>query len=264
MRHLTCIVLFVFTVLVPLGAIPAAGEKKPTSWRLFIPAEAYEEITLRSLKTIEKAAVSDDKTAAQRIEVEAAFLAGCTLSTRPGGGDYRAAAKYAADLARSGKFKELANFSQDFFRIQRVGDVNDVTKITKNTELLMKTMFTKAKGGEGIHPDLHYLPKLKNLNGIEALIGALANKKLSDENLAKVSKELPLLAYRVAVLGALTHEFTPKKDIEKWRDYSLTMRDASIALAEASAKKDAEGILKTALAIESSCIDCHSVFKNNK
>lgn len=264
MKHLTCIFLFAIATFVPLGAIPAGGEKKPTQWRLFIPAGTYEEITLRSLKTIEKAAVSDDKAAAQRIEVEAAFLAGSTLSTSPGGGDYRAAAKYAADLARTGKFKTLANFSEKFHLIQREGNVDDVTKITKNTELIMKTMFTKAKGGEGIHPDLQYLPKLKNLNGIEALIGALANKKLSDENLEKVSKELPLLAYRVAVFGALTHEFTPKKDVEKWRDYSFTMRDASIALAEASSKKDAEGILKTALAIESSCIDCHSVFKNNK
>ncbi len=263
MKHLTCIFLFAIATFVPLGPVPAGGDKKPTPWKPFIPAETYNEITLRSLQTIEKAAVSDDKTAAQRIEIEAVFLAGCTLSTNPGGGDYRAAARYAADLARSGKFKGLANFSKDFFRIQRDGDVNDVTRITKNTELIMKTMYTKAKGGEGIHPDLQYLPKLKNLNGIEALIGALANKNLSDENLARVSKELPLLAYRVAVFGALTHEFTPKKDVEKWRDYSLTMRDASIALAEASSKKDAEGILKTALAIESSCIDCHSVFKNN-
>ena len=70
---------------------------------------------------------------------------------------------------------------------------------------------TKVKGGEGIPADLQYQPKLKNLNGIESLISALGAKKLSDDNLAKVAKELPNLAYRIAVVGSLTHESVPKK-----------------------------------------------------
>ena len=263
MKHLACIALFGIAILASLATIPAAGEK-PTPWRPFIPVDSYANLTKRSIQTIETKAASGDKNAEARIEVEAILLAGYSLNTAAKNGlaDYRAAARYAADMARSGKSKELVMFSQRVGKIKAVGDTSDVTKYTKGTDLMMKLMFSKAKGGEGIHPDLQYLPKLKNLNGIEALLGALANKKLSDENLAKVSKELPPLAYRVAVIGALTHEFTPKKDVEKWRDYSLTMRDASVALAEASAKKDAEGILKSALAIESSCIDCHSVFKN--
>jgi hypothetical protein len=108
-----------------------------------------------------------------------------------------------------------------------------------------------------------YQPKLKNLNGVEALIGALATKKLSDDNLARVSKELPRLAYRIAVMGSLTHEFTPAKETEKWREYSAAMRDSSITLGDAASKKNAAGLMKAALALESSCIDCHSVFKNN-
>ena len=37
---------------------------------------------------------------------------------------------------------------------------------------------------------MHYHPKLKNLNGIEALIGALGSKKLSDENVSTAVADL--------------------------------------------------------------------------
>ena len=69
---------------------------------------------------------------------------------------------------------------------------------------MMEIYRNKSKGGEGIHADLQYQPKLKNLNGIEALIGALGTKKLSAENLDKVATELPRLSYRIAVTGDLT------------------------------------------------------------
>ena len=122
---------------------------------------------------------------------------------------------------------------------------------------------SKAKGGEGIHPDLQYQPKLKNQNGIEALLSALAAKKITDDNLEKIAKELPNFAYRMAVVAALTHGKAPEKKAAEWRDLSMTLRDTSISLAEAARKKDADGVFKSAQALESSCIDCHSVFKTN-
>ena len=81
------------------------------------------------------------------------------------------------------------------------------------------TLFrNKAKRGEGTHPDLQYQPKLKNLNGIEALIGALGARKLNETNLNIVAKELPILAYRIAVLGTLTFELSPDKAAAKWHE----------------------------------------------
>ena len=142
-------------------------------------------------------------------------------------------------------------------------DVKDWTKVLHATEPMMKIFLSKAKGGEGIHAELQYHPSLKNLNGIEALIGKLAGKKLSDDNLTKVEKELPYLGYRLAVVGSITHEFTPKKEVEKWREFSRDMRDASIALAESARKKDGDGVMKAASALENTCVECHSVFKNN-
>ena len=85
---------------------------------------------------------------------------------------------------------------------------------------MMEIFRGKAKGGEGLHAELQYHPKLKNLNGIEAFLGALAGKKLSDENLDKVAKELPNLASRIAVVGSLTHELPQEKNVAEWRTRS--------------------------------------------
>ncbi len=125
----------------------------------------------------------------------------------------------------------------------------------------MEIYRNKAKGGEGIHADLQYQPKLKNQNGIEALIGALAAKKLSEENLAKVEKELPLLSYRIAVTANLTQYAAPEKGKERWNALAIKMRDSALALAESARKKNADGIQKAADALQNSCTQCHREFK---
>lgn len=244
-----------------------AGGGKGGAWKPFLSDATYKELTARSIKLIEEAAKSDDKRADDRIESEAAILAGYTLSSKNPGDDaaasLRGAALQAAKAAREGKVKPLADFSKLIKSAPKApADVKDYTSYLHATEPMMRMFLSKAKGGEGIHPDLQYQPKLKNLNGIEALLGGLANKKLSDENLGKVSKELPFLAYRLAVVSSVTHELAPKKDAAKWRELSIVMRDSSIALAEAAQKKDGTGVLKAATTLENSCIDCHSAFKN--
>jgi hypothetical protein len=175
----------------------------------------------------------------------------------------RGGALEAAKIARKRDLKKLAVFVKTS-KLWDVGpkEVKDWKPYLQELQWMMEAFRGKAKGGEGIHPDLQYQVKLKNLNGIEAFIGALSGKKLSDENLAKVEKELPNLAYRVAVIGAITHEFAPDKNSGQWRELSLQMRDASIAMAEAAGKKNAEGIWKAAQSLENSCTQCHTVFKN--
>lgn len=253
----TCALLLLMFVV---GVQGQAGDK-PSPWKAMLPDDIYKELTARSIKTIEDAAKADLGTT---IEAEAAILAGYTLSVKNANDDavvtLRASALRAGQLVHDKKsLKPLVAFGA---MVKTAKEGNKELKIhLHDVDDLMAIFRGKAKGGEGIHADLQYQPKLKNLNGIEALIGALATKKLSDANLDKVSKELVPLSYRIAVVGAVTHEVTPGKDAGKWRILATQMRDASLALADAARKKDGDGIMKTALALETTCTACHMGFK---
>ncbi len=262
---------FLFLVIglasVTLLASGVQGGGKSSAWKPYLPDDAYKELTARSIKFIEEIATSGDKNAHEKTEVEAAILAAYTLSSKNAAGDaassLRGASLQAAQSARKSDLKKLAAFGKNIATAPKApAEIKDFTAYLQATEPMMKMFLSQKKGGEGIHPDLHYQVKLKNLNGIEALLSSLAGKKLNDENMAKVSKELPLLAYRLAAVGSITHELTPKKDVAKWREFSIVMRDESIKLAEGASKKNADEILRAATAVENSCIDCHSVFKN--
>ncbi len=131
---------------------------------------------------------------------------------------------------------------------------------------MMNLLRDKAKGGEGTAMELQYNGKLKKTNGIESLIGALAQKPLSEDNAAKTSKELELLAYRVAVFGAITHDNPPAGKIAKdalpgWRKLSLEMRDIAVNLAGAAAKKDVPGIQMASERLQNNCTQCHREYR---
>lgn len=245
-----------------------AGGEKASVWTPFLPEGSYKELSKRSIQFIEESAKAGDKGASDKIEVEAAILIGYTLSVKNPADNtmakVRGAAFDAVKATRMKDLKKLSDFGKSIPPAPMIpAEVKDWTKVLRATEPMMKMFLTSAKGGEGIHADLQYHPSLKNLNGIEALISKLATKKLSDDNLAKVEKELPNLGYRLAVVASITHEFTPKKEVEKWRDLSRDMRDASVALGEAAHKRNGDGVLKAAMALENSCVECHSVFKSN-
>jgi len=243
--------------------VEGEGGDKATPWKPFLSDDAYKELTERSIKAIEAAAKSGDKNALAKIELEAALLAGFTLSVNNANDDDVAKLRGAALAARKKDLKKLAEFGQSIKTAPKaLTEVRDWKSRLPELEELMVFFRNKSKGGEGLHADLQYQPKLENLNGIEALIGALSKKKLNDANMQKVAKELPILAYRVAVFSAVTHEFAPSKGAGQWRDLSNQMRDASIALAEATQKKNVAGVQKSAESLENTCTQCHSAFKN--
>lgn len=213
-----------------------AGEKD-AAWQRFLPEAAYAALMARANKIIDDAQAGKAGSMTT-YEIETAMRDGYRLSVVGTPDDLKKID--ASDLA--GKLK---------MRVRRDEFLVAMMELYRN----------KAKGGEGIHEDLQYQPKLKNQNGIEALIGALASKKLSEENLAKVEKELPLLAYRIAVTANLTRYAAPKKDAERWNKLAGEMRDSAIALADAAKKKDAQGIVKSAESLQKSCTNCHGEFK---
>jgi hypothetical protein len=250
-----------------------AGDAKAPAWKHFLPRQEYEELTKRSLARL-GALAKDEKSEISDVRAEALILAGYAMSTktaplaslpqpaqavkiadlgaRKDGAE--AARKLAVKLA-SGKTDEKDAAEIKSWR-GAIGDVKDI----------MYPLATHAKKGEGIHADLKYNDKMKNQNGIEALINALATKKMTDANLGKMSKELELLGYRVATIGALTLQRGPaekKKGIEDrvWDDQAVMMRDAAIELAEGARKKDGPAILEASKRLENSCVECHAYFK---
>jgi hypothetical protein len=254
-------------MLVLLGSgMGRGGDDKTSPWKAFLSADVYKELSQRSVQAIEAAAKSGDKNATSRIEIEAAILAGYTLSIADPksqeASTLRGAAFHAARAARNKEIEPLMEFAKrSKSGVLAPADPKLLKANGPAVEELMQVFRNKTKGGEGLHADLQYHPKLKNLNGIEALLGTLSAKKLSEDNLAKVEKELPKLGYRLAVVAAITHDLMPQKRGGEWRDLSIQMRDASLALAEAANKKSADGILKAAVSLESSCTQCHSAFK---
>jgi hypothetical protein len=215
-----------------ITASPAGDKESP--WKRFLPEDVFRVLSERSFKTMDEASKAKNKA---KLDVEAAIQRGYTLSVdRKAGNPKKGNPETEAELKAELKRKE-------FFA--------DMMKIYRN----------KAKGGEGIHDELQYQPKLKNQNGIESLIGALAAKKLSDDNLAKVEKELPLLSYRIAVTASLTQYAAPEKGKERWNALAVEMRESALALAESAHKKNADGILMAADALQNSCTQCHREFK---
>ncbi len=266
-RSLLITVVALTTILVFFAGDGQAG-KGDAAFKPILPEGAYAELTKRSIAAIEKTAKSDAKDAAEKIEAEAAVLIGYTLSVKNAGADevakLRGAAVQAVQAARKRDLKMLGDFGKTIAAAPKApAEVKDWKTNLLELQWMMENFRGKAKGGEGLHAELQYHPKLKNLNGTEAFIGAIAGKKLSDENLDKIAKELPNFAYRVAVMGSITHELAPAKDAGKWREISNQMRDSSIALADAAQKKNGDGVFKAAQALESSCTQCHMVFKKN-
>jgi hypothetical protein len=220
-------------LLSPLITASPAGDKE-SPWKRFLPEDVYRVLSERSFKAMDEASKAGNKA---KLNVESAILRGYTLSVdRKAGNPKKGNPETEAELKAELKRKEF---------------LADMMEIYRN----------KAKGGEGIHEELQYQPKLKNQNGVESLIGALAAKKLSEENLAKVEKELPRLSYRVAVTANLTQYAAPEKGKERWNALAVEMRASALALAESAQKKNADGIMKAADALQNSCTQCHREFK---
>lgn len=271
MSRLSRIVVFVLAPAAVLAALSVAGQaggNKAAVWKPFLPESAYSELSRRSLERIGRLA-KDDKAELKDLRAEAVIFAGYTRSTKDradraelrqtaalvaidAAKDNAAAARKIAAQLAAGKPDKAAEPVKSWPAV--TGDIKDVMMVFAN----------QAKGGEGIPAELHYSAKVKNQNGSEALINALAAKKLSDANVKKMSKELQLLAYRVAVIGALTLERGPADktaDVKLWNDQAVIMRDAAIELAEAAQKKDGPAIMEACKRLENSCVDCHSNFK---
>jgi hypothetical protein len=273
-----------FSVLLALAATSSqAGGDNGSVWKEFLPTEVGKELAKRSQVRIGERAKAEADDVYEVLRAEALILAGTSRTTSAdaklrGLGSEAVNLANATQLAKKDKAKIVAilagTLAKDKLDSPNVfEEPKDWPKTIGELKPLMTLFETKAKKGEGLHPDLHYSAKIKNANGIEAMIYAMADKKLTDANAAKVSKELELLAYRVAVIGEITRVRGPagypkgenkgekKPDAKVWTEQSVVMRDASVELAVAARKKDSEAILEACKKLENTCVECHADYK---
>ncbi len=272
------VVLGCLALLIGLGVLIVPGlAQNGQGYAPLLPAEVYQELVSRATKSIqENLAGKPEDHQLKKGQLEAVLIAAYTLSSKPADAGQAAALRHialqlaaaAADESKLAEAKKLAAaLAQP--KTDPATKAAGPADVVKNAELLdlMNLLRPKAKKGDGLHPDLQLNARLKGTqNGIEELIRALAAKKVPDATLAKGSAELALLGYRMAVLGALTHDYGPEKkegnsDPAVWKKLSVDMRDAGVALAQAAQKKDADAVLKAGTALNTSCTKCHDVFR---
>jgi hypothetical protein len=170
-----------------------AGDAKALAWKHFLPRPEYEELTKRSLARL-GALAKDDKSEISDVRAEALILAGYAMSTKTAPLASLPQPAQAVKIADLGARKDGAEAARKLAIKLATGkaDEKDAAEIKNwrsaigDVKDIMYPVATHAKKGEGIHADLKYNDKMKNQNGIEALINALATKKMTDANLGKM------------------------------------------------------------------------------
>jgi hypothetical protein len=280
MKHfptLPATVLFLSAILAPLFVHAETG-KDDEPWQPILPKEAYQELVKREAGLIRDIlAGKPDADALRRASFGAVLI-----------GAYAQSAKETGPASKNGTLAIALSLSSLIAKNDLDGAKAEAIQIVMGTEMkpgpdltatfetqrklltkadLMDHFNVKAKKGDGIHPDLQSNVRLKGaLNGVEEKIRALTLKELTAAAMKKEAKELELMAYRCAVVGALTYCYSPAtkvaaKDPAEWRKLSLQTRDSGRELAVAAAKSDAPGVLRASNALSTACSQCHVVFR---
>jgi hypothetical protein len=258
-----------------LASRPSSAGDADKGFKQFLPPEAYKELVGRAVKNIEEAVAEKSTKGTHKAQFNAAMIACYTLSARDVDAEHlaaarAAAAKVAALLKDKGKHEEAVKLAGAIPTIKGPAEgkvaAADLKGFVPARIHVMEHFEPKAKGGDGIHPSLMSNIKLKGaLNSIEEKIRALGNKPIA--NVEKEAAELELLGYRSAAAAELIYLFAPAQKAKKggtpedWRQASVEMREAGVALAEAAKKKDGQAIFKAGGALNGACNRCHSDFK---
>jgi hypothetical protein len=243
------------------GPGSAGGDNKE-----FLPPDVYKELVARETKILQeklKGAPAGEQIA--RAKVAAVMLARFALDADKKAGETAGLERMALQVARLLANKDKIAEAQKLAASETVpgGTLEgfDAKPLIGDVMELMDHLRQKKKGGDGIHSDLQTSGPLKNLNGIEEKFRTLAKNKLKDAALNKSAKEMVLLGYRTAVLAEVVSDLAPAQKTKQWRELAAQMHKASMDLARASEKKDADGIFKAGTRLDAACSSCHSVFK---
>jgi hypothetical protein len=255
-----------------LGGAGDAQDNKAT-FKKFLPPEAYKELVTRTAKAIEaNLAAPEDEDNLRRAQAQAIYIVAYAMSAKADVGNTPGVQGAAGQLARIGtdksKLPQAKQLAADLATLHGQAQANDAV-LGKYSDLaeLMNLLKPKGKGGEGLAPALQSNIRLKGaLNGIEEKIRALAKKQLARDRIGTEAEALALLGYKLAVLGELTVLYQQgarkgKGTTNDWNRLCLAMRDESLDLAAAAAKKDAKATFEAATKLDSTCTECHNQFR---
>jgi hypothetical protein len=130
---------------------------------------------------------------------------------------------------------------------------------------VMHSFKPRARGGFGIGPKAGLVPA--NQDGIEAYLPALSKKGMSAADAGKMSEPVIEMANRVLAIAEVSDHLWPEnkesaKSKKKWLELNQLMKDGSKELAEAVSSKNFAAVKKAAGKLNTSCSECHSVFRD--
>jgi hypothetical protein len=250
LHRLAACLLFGFALWAS-SSVKAGGNRKG-----FLPPDVYKTLVARETSILKKnleSSPTEDKLT--RARVAAVMLARFALDADKEAGETAAVQRMALGVAKLLGNNENVAEARKLVGTQMVPggrpEAFDVKPLIDDVFDLMDHLQVRIKSSSIRRLDL----------GIDEQIRALAKKELTDDALSNSAKEIMLLGYRTAVVAEVTRDLAPADKREEWRDFSLQMRNASIGLARAAEKKDANGIFRRATSLDAACNKCHDVFR---
>ena len=139
-------------------------------------------------------------------------------------------------------------------------DGKNAEAVAKATSIdaMMHLFKPKSKGGIGVGP---------KGDGIEIKIMNLAKKALPVEQLKKEAEDIVTMAKQTKAMADINAFYGPKekragKDPKEWKKYNDEMRQSAKDLIEAVKSGKADEVKKVANTANSSCVNCHTVFRD--
>lgn len=132
-------------------------------------------------------------------------------------------------------------------------------------ESVMRAFKPRTKGGFGVGAKAGLVAA--NQDGIEAILPNLQKKGVAKSDESKMAEPLTQLANRVLAIALVTGHKAPEKDMgaktkKKWAEFNDLMKEGAEALATAVKEKKWADVKKAAGKMNTSCSDCHSVFRD--
>lgn len=151
--------------------------------------------------------------------------------------------------------------------LEKGEDVTSAAASARKLDLdaVMVLLKLRSKEGLGVGPKAGEYPA--NQDGIEAKIIGLAKKALTDAEVKKQAADIAQAAYITAAIGYATDGHKPAKKIgdkdpKEWEEFTQAMKKEAMNLAAAAKKGDPMAIKNAAAKLNSSCNNCHGIFRD--
>jgi Cytochrome C' len=145
------------------------------------------------------------------------------------------------------------------------GAKKEIAELTKmDLGDIMEKFKPRDKGGFGVGPKEDvYKP-----DSIQDKVQALGKKPLSPAAMAKEMDDIAQMGLDIASIAVGANAHTPKtkagaKDPKDWKLWTDEMKKAGMDLNKAAKAKDIKGVKAAATKIQSSCSNCHGVFRDS-